>query len=286
MNDYLEELNLNERFATIENFEKYIITESGKIYKRINRNEGHKYRPNHWREIKVLKKKNKSGKIFLSVELNNESQKFYSIYIEKLLKTYFPDKFNEDDELIEFIKHIKMIYPDEAIIKTKFRDIYITNYGRVFKIYKKIDLIYCKELKASLNDHGYMDLCVRINKIKKHLLIHRLVAEGFVENPNPLEFNCVDHIDNNKINNYYKNLQWCTNEFNISKFFKNPVNFNGKTKKSRKILILDLNNGNKYYYNSIADCYSKTGISKYRIAKYLNDGKIMPSKNYKFIEIN
>ena len=39
--------------------------------------------------------------------------------------------------------------------------------------------------------------------------VHRLVALTFIPKPSP-EFNVVNHIDRNRQNNYYKNLEWTT----------------------------------------------------------------------------
>lgn len=48
-----------------------------------------------------------------------------------------------------------------------------------------------------------------------NLSISRLVALVYVYNPNPSKFNEVMHLDNNPLNNYYRNLQWGTHSMNI-----------------------------------------------------------------------
>lgn len=49
---------------------------------------------------------------------------------------------------------------------------------------------------------------------RKVFSVHRLVAEAFIPNPN--NFPCVNHIDFNRENNNYTNLEWCTVEYNNS----------------------------------------------------------------------
>ena len=48
--------------------------------------------------------------------------------------------------------------------------------------------------------------------------IHRIVAELYV--PGYFEGAHVDHIDGNRTNNHYTNLQWCTPEYNLAKHTK------------------------------------------------------------------
>ena len=44
-------------------------------------------------------------------------------------------------------------------------------------------------------------------------VIHRMVAKAFV--PNPENLPEVNHIDGNRVNNHYSNLEWCTHQQNM-----------------------------------------------------------------------
>lgn len=54
--------------------------------------------------------------------------------------------------------------------------------------------------------------------ILKKALVHRLVAEAFLSNPNNLPE--VNHIDYNCKNNAASNLEWCTRVYNMQHCFK------------------------------------------------------------------
>lgn len=55
--------------------------------------------------------------------------------------------------------------------------------------------------------------------------LHRIVAKLFVPNPN--NYNEVDHIDGNKLNNRADNLRWVTHKENMS----NPITVNNPNRK-------------------------------------------------------
>ena len=81
----------------------------------------------------------------------------------------------------------------------------ISNYGR-FK--NKRDKI----LKLKINAKGYYYCNISVNGKVSKVKIHRLVAKAFVSNP--LNKNIVNHIDGEKLNNIFSNLEWCTTKEN------------------------------------------------------------------------
>lgn len=87
----------------------------------------------------------------------------------------------------------------------------ITDEGRVWSNYGK-----GRYLKHSLVGKGRDYLQVILSKkgtgyAKK---IHILVAQVFVINPKPEEYDCVNHRDGIKTHNWPDNLQWCTDQMN------------------------------------------------------------------------
>jgi len=62
---------------------------------------------------------------------------------------------------------------------------------------------------------GYLSVHLSINGKEKCFLIHRLVAEAYIPNPDNLPQ--IDHIDGDKTHNWINNLQWITNKDNAKK---------------------------------------------------------------------
>lgn len=86
----------------------------------------------------------------------------------------------------------------------------VSNYGRVKSLYfhNKMTTIYRENILKPQIVRGYHRVVLCHNSKKTNYLVHRLVAEVFLDNPNNKP--CVNHKDGNKLNNFVNNLEFCT----------------------------------------------------------------------------
>ena len=77
-------------------------------------------------------------------------------------------------------------------------------------------------LKETL-DRRYL----RVSLNQKLYSKHRLIALQWITNPNPAEYDCVDHVNRNPLDNRIENLFWCSHYENLNN--KSATNGN-KTK--------------------------------------------------------
>lgn len=91
-----------------------------------------------------------------------------------------------------------------------FAPYYVSKSGEVFS------MLSGKVLKWQINNVGYAQVWLKCKDgSSKWFKIHRLVALLFRPNLQPSKLIEVGHKDNNKLNNYYINLYWCTHSQNI-----------------------------------------------------------------------
>ena len=74
----------------------------------------------------------------------------------------------------------------------------------------KEKILKCSELKGT----GYPAVKLGSNNNFKSMLVHRLVAQAFIPNPDNLP--CVNHKDETRNNNDVRNLEWCTQKYNCN----------------------------------------------------------------------
>lgn len=67
--------------------------------------------------------------------------------------------------------------------------------------------------KSRPNNGGYLQIHFRMNEKHVHKLVHRLVAQTFIKNPDNLPE--INHKDCDQTNNNVSNLEWCSHSYNI-----------------------------------------------------------------------
>ena len=73
----------------------------------------------------------------------------------------------------------------------------------------------------SLNNCGYLRICIRKRPKLLKFFIHRLVAETFIPNPENKKY--VNHKDGNKLHNNIDNLEWVTAKENQKHALENNL---------------------------------------------------------------
>jgi hypothetical protein len=94
---------------------------------------------------------------------------------------------------------MKEIYPDYYVCKSGH--VHSTKLGSM------------RQLKPKIDKDGYLLVNLVLEEGHKMKRVHRLIAEAYVPNPEGLDQ--VNHIDGNKKNNSYLNLEWCSCKDNL-----------------------------------------------------------------------
>lgn len=108
-------------------------------------------------------------------------------------------------------------------------------------------------LKPCTSANGYLRVSLN-NGTEKHkrFLIHRLVAQAFIPNPDKLPQ--INHIDQDKTNNGAENLEWCSPLHNL-----NHSHIIEKAGKANERKVQCITTGK--IYNSIKEITSELGLS-------------------------
>ena len=155
----------------------------------------------------------------------------------------------------------------------------VSNYGRVISLHNKP---YIRLMIFHITNNGYYRLNLFNNSIRKHYFIHRLVAEAFIPNIN--NYPCINHIDENKLNNNINNLEWCTVKYNNN--YGTAID-RRTMKLSIPIERKDLKIGEITRYKSMREAERITGIHNTNISAACNGKyKIVSSSEWKKLNKN
>lgn len=119
---------------------------------------------------------------------------------------------------------------------------------------------------------------------RKALKIHRLVAKAFIPNDDKTNKTTVNHLDGDRANNSFDNLEWCSYSSNLQHAYdvlNRPVNSAKVGRRSCK--SINKNNNKETRYASIAEASRKTYISETQIRRLIANECI--NLNYEFYYI-
>lgn len=155
---------------------------------------------------------------------------------------------------------------------------FISNFGRVKlpKTYSKFGkLLFPERIKKQQNVKGYKLIGLGH---RKSALIHRLVAQAFIPNPNNLPQ--VNHKNFIRHDNHVENLEWCTqDDNNLHAVLAGKATLSMKTARKKttiepprfNITYVYLDNGEFYNkYNNFKEVKKEIGISGKTIKRILD----------------
>ena len=131
-------------------------------------------------------------------------------------------------------------------------------------------------LKSDLRKDGYLQVHLVKKGKMKNFLVHRLVAEVFISNPNNLPE--VNHINEIKSNCQVENLEWCTHKYNMN-YGNRPY------RNALQVQQLDENDNIIAIFDSIREAGRKNNINQSHITKCCK-GNLRTTGGYKWRYVN
>ena len=135
----------------------------------------------------------------------------------------------------------------------------VSNKGRVKSLARKNNRrVIVKDFMLKIHVHhtGYAYIRVSKNYVKQTLSIHRLVCKAFI--PNPENKPCINHKDENPLNNTVENLEWVTQKENANYGTRNA---RVALKNGKRIIQCDLNGNEIKRWNSLAEASRFYGVT-------------------------
>ena len=158
-------------------------------------------------------------------------------------------------------------------------DYVVSDTGEVFSVChrqksktgKEIERYRTKKLKGSVDKDGYKTIRMVVEGKKRHMKLHRLILNNFVENIDNLP--TVNHIDGDKHNNNLNNLEWSSFSEQIKHSFR--IGLRKTTEIQREAARKNIKKAReskigKQAYNRISEAKENTIKIKYKLGKSIN----------------
>lgn len=147
------------------------------------------------------------------------------------------------------IKGFENFYQISNLGRIKSKNRYIRTRGGGVRFAKE------RIIKPIICQNGYYEIHLRVNGKRTVKMLHRAVAEAFIENIN--NWPEVNHKDENHANNHVDNLEWCTSKYNANYGTRNQRMV--KEKNLRPVIMLNQSGKEIKRFRSISEAEKETG---------------------------
>lgn len=147
-------------------------------------------------------------------------------------------------------------------------------------------------LNPKFNQNRYRSATLQLNNIRKDVLIHRLVAEAFIPNPNKKKI--INHKNSIRHDNRVENLEWCNQQENVIHAWLNGRHENARVARNaaNRLRTGDLcpiskptiNIENGVFYSSIREAHEAYGHYSISYFEMMLSGKNKNKTPYILIE--
>lgn len=178
--------------------------------------------------------------------------------------------------------HIVLDYSKKWKVHEEFR--FLVNDGKVYDTYYVSNLgrIYSvkqhKIMTVNKQGHYYQAHLILEDGKQLYYLVSRLVAQAFI--PNPMNYPCVNHKlegAENKLDNCYLNLEFCTQQYNLT---TGTVQERKAEKLRKKVFKFDEKLNLIGFYNSLTDASNSEDISMGYLSMIINHENNKPYNGF------
>ena len=169
---------------------------------------------------------------------------------------------------------------EKYTIITEFPTYSVSNYGNI-KNQKGL------VLKGGLDQKGYRLVCLRRDNESYTKRVARIVASYYV--PNPYNLPEVNHLDGDRQNNHYLNLEWSTSKGNVVHSYqvlKRRGSQTGKTRGlspfSKKVDQLDISGNLVQTWGSLREIAEYYNVTHQAVKHWIKTDKYYKTFKWKF----
>lgn len=164
----------------------------------------------------------------------------------------------------------------------------VSNLGRIKALPRKVKvcggayrLIGEHIVKPTKCKNGYLEAAFSVRQKREVRLLHRVVAQAFIENPDNLPE--VNHIDEDITNCHADNLEWCTSKYNANYGTRNErvAQTKKQTGSVKAVYQFDLNGNLINRFEKISDAAQEVGADISAIIRVCK-GKQQTSMGYRW----